>query len=121
MKKILLIEDNPPDIRLFEICLEQAIGKNYALKTVELYSHALEHLEKEKFDLIFLDAFLPDSRGFGGITKIINQSKGTKLVMLSGYEDTDFQRKALEKGVNVFINKSRLSGNLLKEVIEEHL
>jgi CheY-like chemotaxis protein len=64
-KSFLLIEDNPGDIELTKVRLEE-LGFDYDLKIFERGLDAKEFLDKtnESFDLIFLDLILGDINGF---------------------------------------------------------
>ena len=60
--KVLLIEDNPGDIRIIkEMFSERSQSVN--LYCVENLSIGLEHIAAEHYDVILLDLSLPDSVG----------------------------------------------------------
>ena len=61
--KILLIEDNPGDVRLIREMLAEAKEVAFQLDSADCLSAGLEQLAKAEVDLILLDLSLPDSVG----------------------------------------------------------
>lgn len=66
--KILLIEDNPGDARLVREMLREVVETHrYELHHVWCLDDALEHLQREEFDVALVDLSLPDTQGLGTV------------------------------------------------------
>ena len=108
---ILLIEDNPGDIRMTQEVLRRSIA-GCSLTTIEDPEHALarlrgESLPKMKPHVIFLDLNLPKIAGLDALEKI-RQTPGLEfvpIVVLSASENPEEIRKAYQRGANCFIRK----------------
>ncbi len=61
VKRILVVEDEKPMSRALELKLTHV---GFEVKTASNGEEALEILNKEKFDLIFLDLVMPKMNGF---------------------------------------------------------
>jgi len=110
---ILLIEDNPGDVRLTEEVLRQS-GAGCNLTAIRDPEHALNLLrgdnprsERVKPEIIFLDLNLPKLSGI----EIIQNIRGTEgvehtpIVVLSSTENPEQIRDAYKAGANCFIRK----------------
>ncbi len=116
---ILIIEDNVGDFVLVEDFLHEEF-ENLTL------SHAKSYLEAEDlllsknevpFDLILLDLSLPDISGEKLIEKVMNLAGYTPVVILTGYSDLSFSKKAIARGASDFLLKDELSPSLLYKSI----
>ncbi len=114
---ILIIDDNRADRRLLSIHLQTIYGNQ--LNTVEANSlketNAL--IEKENWDIIFLDLGLPDSSGIQTVESIISSVPTIPVVVLTGNDNITLARKALRIGAADFIEKDHLTTALLEKTI----
>jgi CheY-like chemotaxis protein len=62
--RILLVEDNPGDVRLISEYLNEANGPHFELVFAERLSEGIATLARNKIDLVLLDLNLPDCQGF---------------------------------------------------------
>ena len=60
-EKILIVEDNPQNMRLMEMTLR---GKNYILLKATNGEEALDMARRERPDLIIMDVIMPGEDGF---------------------------------------------------------
>ena len=61
--KILLIEDNPADVRMIQELVAEVKSAHLDLEFVDRLSEGLERLGSPNIDAILLDLSLPDSQG----------------------------------------------------------
>lgn len=114
---ILLVEDNPGDVRLLDVYLKETFSTSFALITTDLLSKGLELLESHKFDVIILDLSLPDSRGLDTFKKVYSHSPETPVIVLTGYEDEYTGINAMKLGAQDFLVKGNVNGKDLTRSI----
>jgi DNA-binding NarL/FixJ family response regulator len=111
--QILLIEDNPGDVRLIQELLKGTSGFSFELHSVNRLSAGMDYLAKTGADIIMLDLSLPDSRGYDTFVKIIACAPQTPIVILTGLEDDALAIKAVRAGAQDYLVKGQAGGNLL--------
>ena len=121
--RVLMIEDNPADARLIKEYLTELRGGRvtttaFKLGHVDRLSAGLELLEQGDIDLVLLDLSLPDSQGIETLRKARSQSHDVPIVVVSGTDDEEIARQAMEEGAMDFLWKGRLDGpSLLRSMI----
>src|SRR5437016_4204235 len=96
--RILLVEDNPGDARLFlELVRETGAGR-LKLQHVERLDTALEKLSSEPFDIVLLDLTLPDEQGLNTLVRAHAHAPKVPIVVLTGLDDEALAVKALRAG-----------------------
>lgn len=120
--KVLLIEDNPGDVRLIremlaEATKEDTLSLNVEMLSVGSLSKGLECLKKGGIDMILLDLGLPDSQGFDTFTKVYNQIQEVPIVVMTGIDDEKLGVRAVQEGAQDYIVKGNLNANLLMRSI----
>lgn len=101
-KKVLIVEDNELNRRLFE----NLIGQNYEYQHAANGIEALQKLETENFDLVLLDIQMPKMDGITVLRKIKqNPTAVYPVIAISAHaEDSDRQR-FIQIGFDDFISK----------------
>ncbi len=113
MNKILIVDD---DAKVREVLYQLLQKSGYQVKTLPSGATALEHLKKERPDLIILDQRMPEMDGLETLKRIRAFDKEIPIVMLTGYGSGDLQIKALKLGINDFLMKGTPTGRFLKAV-----
>lgn len=114
-KKVLIIEDRPPEAALVQaLLLEEGIESQIASTGKEGLEKALEL----KPDLITLDLGLPDVDGFELCEKLRNESalSNTLIVILSVIDNIDDIKKALMVGADDYIIKMPLPEFMVRKI-----
>jgi PAS domain S-box-containing protein len=114
---IVLIEDNPGDIRLIEELLKYANNFYYNLIIAKDLTTGFKKIEKYKADVILLDLTLPDCMGINTIIKTRNKVKNLPIVVLTGIDDEIIARKAVQAGAQEFLIKGTITGEILARSI----
>jgi len=109
---ILLIEDNPGDVRLIQLMLGKSELK-YSLEHAATLYDGLAKLEEDFFDIALLDMNLPDSNGLESIPEIKRAAPRMPVVMLTGLDDEETAVSALQLGVMDYLLKDRIDRTLL--------
>lgn len=117
MKKILIVEDNELNMKLFFDILQ---FQKYS--SIKAYSaeDAYELLKKENFDLMILDVKLPKMSGFDLLKKLKEENiLIPKTIIASACAMDQDKKKALEFGINTYITKPIDINGFLKAVKEK--
>ncbi len=103
--KILIVEDNPVNRKLFDDVLS---GEGHSVTACERAVEALVILkEDEKPDLILLDLVLPDMTGVE-LTAKIRENKSTShipVIALTGYPEKFMNRIVVNAGFDAYLLK----------------
>jgi len=102
--KILIIDDNPTDLKLFVDILEHAGHETIQADNAE---EALLVLREQAVNLILVDVMLPgmDGLALAGRLKGDKASQGIPIVATSALTRWPFKRIALSMGCDAFISK----------------
>jgi CheY-like chemotaxis protein len=124
MRRILVVDDDP------HICLAiRAWLKRYGFKVAIADGGAagLAALDNSTFDLMIVDIFMPDMRGFESISTFHDHAPAVPLIAISGYafagleaSSPDLLRMALRLGATRCLRKPFRPATLLG-VIDECL
>jgi DNA-binding NtrC family response regulator len=68
-------------------------------------AEAIQHAEKQKFDMVFLDLQLPDIPGDEVYARIKDMHPDLPIVIITGYPDSEILSKILQKGPVTVIKK----------------
>jgi signal transduction histidine kinase/ActR/RegA family two-component response regulator len=100
-KRILLVEDDLPTLRILARLLEQ---RGHAVTAAGSVSAALAVAEREDFDLIISDIALPDGTGLD-LPRRLGNHRPVPAIALSGYGMDDDVRKSQEAGFAAHLTK----------------
>jgi DNA-binding response OmpR family regulator len=117
MRRILVVDDDP------HICLAiRAWLKRYGFKVAiaDGGANGLVALDNSTFDLMIVDVFMPDMRGFESIRVFHDHAPTVPLIAISGYafagleaSSPDFLRMALRLGATRCLRKPFRPSTLL--------
>jgi two-component system cell cycle response regulator DivK len=103
-KKILIVEDNPQNMRLIKMALS---AERYILLEATNGEEAFEVARKERPDLIIMDIQLPKMSGLEVTRKLreIQDFSRTPIVAITAYAMKGDEEKALDAGCNAYLSK----------------
>ncbi|MFH1531756.1 MAG: response regulator [Pseudomonadota bacterium] len=120
--RILLVEDEPANTYLFREFLSRATGLAGAeIRDTNRLSTALDMLEAEHYDLVFLDLGLPDSCGLETLEAFRERAPTTPVVVLSGSMDPATRVRARALGAAAYLNKADSFPGALERAVREAL
>ena len=79
--------------------------EGYSVATVSSAEEGLAHLEKDSFDLVILDVWLPRMDGVEALEKIRQKRHDVATVMISGHGTIETAVKAIKLGAYDFVEK----------------
>jgi len=111
--RVLLVEDNPVDARLFTELLRNAGASHPKMVRVDRLAAALDHLNRDSFDVMLLDLSLPDANGLDTLVRAHAQAPKIPIVVLTGHDDEALAIRAVRAGAQDYLVKGHVDGELL--------
>lgn len=111
--RILLVEDNPGDVRLIRELLAETGKARLNIAVVGTLNEVLEHLEANAVDVLLLDLGLPDSQGLDTFRQLREKAPHVPTVVLTGTDDQDLAVTAVREGAQDYLVKGQVTGDLL--------
>jgi len=120
--RILLVEDNPGDVRLVQEMLRQESSSRspvdrFELECADCLADALALLAGRSFDVILLDLSLPDGQGLETVARMRSAVPEAPLVVMSGLSDEAVAIRAVQAGAQDYLVKGHADGDLLVRAI----
>jgi len=118
-EKILIVEDNPRNMRLMEMTLRV---KNYTLLKATDGEEALDMARRERPDLIIMDVRLPRMSGLE-VTRKLREDPAfshTPIIGVTAHAMKGDREKVLEAGCDAYLSKP-INTRELPEVVAEML
>jgi signal transduction histidine kinase len=111
--KILLIEDNLAEARLFQEFFKEIKSQEFNLVHVQKLQNGINKLNSETYDLILLDLTLPDSDGLSSIPQLLDKDPNTAIVVLTNTNDTELAIEAVRQGAQDYLVKRQVKPDIL--------
>ncbi len=114
---VLLVEDNPADEKLFRLMLKNSRFYQFTITAFDTLKSALDTMAEENYDIIVSDLTLPDSIGWETIRDLIRTQTDIPIVLLTGIEDEQLEIRAIQSGIESYLNKKNLNAELVFKTI----
>lgn len=111
MTRVLLVEDNRGDARLFAELLIEVPHGQFALTTVDTLAQALAAVGGH--DVVFLDLSLPDAHGLSTLTAMVGAAPSIPIVVLTGNDDDRVAVDAVKAGAQDYLRKAEITPSLI--------
>ncbi len=111
--QILLIEDNPGDIRIIKELLSEAKELKFNLHSAENLLKGLTCIAENSFDIILLDLMLPDSSGIETLEQILEKDSKCPIIVLTGTDNLKLAIQAVKVGAQDYLVKGQIESNPL--------
>jgi DNA-binding NarL/FixJ family response regulator len=108
---VLLIEDNPGDVRVLKAFLEEF--NDISFDSADHLAKGIELLKTKNYDATLLDLNLPDSKGANTLIPILIKFPEHPVIVLTGYDDTELGVWAVQAGAQDYLSKQHVDGNLI--------
>lgn len=115
--RLLLVEDNPGDARLIQLCLQDS-----SLNISDYYwerdlASGLQRLASSAVDVVLLDLGLPDSLGQGSLVRLVEAQPDVPVIVLTGNQDEELALRVVQLGAQDYIVKGEYTAELLARTI----
>jgi PAS domain S-box-containing protein len=114
---VLLIEDNPGDVRLIQEMLKHAKTASFVLESKARLSEGLDRLSRGGVEVVLLDLSLPDSSGLETFSKVQSGYPLVPTIPLTGLDDELLAVRAVRAGAQDYLIKGEVDTNLLTSAI----
>src|SRR5690348_11549667 len=103
--RILMVEDNPGDVRLLREHLagDRRVAELFQVTHVDRLALALESLERFSFEVVLLDLSLPDSQGIETLRRMNEARPGMPIVVLTSIDDEVLGLQLLQSGAQDYL------------------
>ncbi|WP_070001019.1 response regulator transcription factor [Cellulosilyticum sp. I15G10I2] len=105
MIRVMIVEDEPPIMRVITKFIEAFSDEFQVVGTAINGKKAIELLETEEIDVVFTDIKMPVMDGLELTERIRVQKPETIVVIISGFQDFEYARKALQFQVYDYLLK----------------
>ncbi len=114
--RILLVEDNPGDVRLLQEYLrgDRSVADGFQLVHEGRLARGLERLAEGGLDAVLLDLSLPDSQGIDTLVRARTAAPGIPIVVLTSLDDEGLGVQLLQAGAQDYLVKGEVTGSLLR-------
>jgi DNA-binding response OmpR family regulator len=102
MVRIMIIEDNEEMRSLLKDFLEE---EGFKIDSVSNGVDALGRLSRGYFDLVVTDIRMPGLSGLDILPKIRRLNPGAPIIVMTAYGSDDLQRRSLERGATIYLEK----------------
>lgn len=113
--KLLLVEDNPGDVRLVKETFRDKPG--IELQQAECLASCFRLLERERYDVVLLDLGLPDSQGLDTVKRFVAAFPKVPLIVLTGLDDDEAGIAAVQAGAEDYLTKGLWAEQALPRAI----
>lgn len=117
MLRVLLVEDNPGDVRLIREMLKSAPGALFELSVAENLATSITLARSGGFDAILLDMSLPDSMGLPGLQALAVAAPRTPILVLTGINDDTLALQTSRHGAQDYLVKDEIEASQLARAI----
>ncbi|MBD2181416.1 response regulator [Planktothrix sp. FACHB-1355] len=119
-KKVLIVDDEPNILILMEQALEKLEDEGVELLTATNGEEALEAIQTEKPDLVFLDVMMPKMNGFDVCNTVKKelQMQDVYIIMLTAKGQEFDKQKGNDVGAYLYMTKPFRPKTVLEKSIE---
>ena len=114
--KVLLVEDDRVDTLSVQKMLTEEKDSPFTLEHASRLTEAIEHLEKETFDVVLLDLGLPESVGIETLVQMRERVTHVPIVVLTGEGET-LSIDALQHGAQDYLVKGHINYGTLRRCL----
>jgi len=115
--QILLIEDNPGNVRYVRELLDEATWFRAGMVHAGRLEEGIDHLREGRIDVVLLDLHLPDSSGADTLEKFHQAAGNRHWLVLAGGEDEFLAMEAIRYGAGDYLIKGQMDSEKLQRTI----
>jgi DNA-binding response OmpR family regulator len=113
---VLMIEDNPGDVRLVRQAIDDA-DESIRFEIVGTLHAGVSALASHGFDAVLLDLSLPDSQGLDTVRRVLDRAAKVPVIVMTSLSDEDAAVCAVSEGAQDYLVKGAGCGELVPRAI----
>lgn len=117
----VLLADDHTIIRDSLCSMLERAGDIHVVATAANGVEAIDQASLHAPDVAIMDISMPVMGGFEATRHIRTQSPGTRVMILSAYDDPEYVRQALEMGASGFVSKDTAGEDLVAAIRLVHM
>lgn len=114
---VLVVEDNPGDVELIEEYLLESRDARFRIDHRSRLGDISPAIASQPIDIVLMDLGLPDSSGLKSVEQFLEEHEAIPVVVITGLDDGDTGRRAVQYGAQDYLVKGEFDGNLLARAI----
>ncbi len=118
MLRILVVDDDPYTLKLFERLFR---GKPIDLQLASTGSEARRLFREKDFNLILMDQRLPDEQGLNILQDMLKDRPGQVAILMTGYPDESNFVRVVREGLFDYLTKPFKNLEILEAAVEKGL
>ncbi len=99
--RVLLVDDD----QLLLAAMVRGLGRSLAIDVASSAQSGWEQLERNQYDVLVVDAVLPDEMGCGMVARLRRMGWGLPVIVISGHGSAADAVNALASGADAFLRK----------------
>jgi two-component system nitrate/nitrite response regulator NarL len=80
---------------------------------------AIELVKQHRPDVVVIDIVMPGIDGIEATRRIKKIAPQTKVIAITAYDNTEFPKRSVEAGADLFIKKEELDSDTLRKCLEK--
>lgn len=116
MFKALIVEDDP----LFRKILKEILASRFPTISIKEAAHVVEALQKldvNRLDLVFMDIKLPGMNGLELTKRIKESHPSVPIIILTNHDTPQYREAAFQYGADYFISKTSSIGEEIEAAV----
>lgn len=117
--RVLLVEDNPGDVRLVREMLHGPGVAGFEMTAVATVREAIDRLapDPSPVDAVLLDLSLPDESGLDTLRRVVTAAGRAVVVVMTGAGDEQLGLAAMQEGAQDYLVKGQVDGRMLRRAL----
>lgn len=117
--QVLLVEDNPGDVRLVREMLTEGGDDDFDLFHAQTVQDATDKLAGDTagIDAVLLDLSLPDETGLNTLRRVVAAARTAVVVVMTGAGDEELGLTSLREGAQDYLVKGTVDGRSLRRAL----
>jgi signal transduction histidine kinase len=114
--RVLLIEDDPNDVRLLKSALENR-RDTFELSVVSTLTAGLDALSAGSWNAVLSDLSLPDAHGLDAVRQLRSSAPDLPIIVLTGLASDGVALESLDHGAQDYLVKDRVTPEIIDRSI----
>ena len=115
--QVLLIDDDEDDFIFIRDTLSESKNFKFNLEWTKDLAEARKKMVQQTHDVYLLDYRLGEISGVELLQQVIKEGSKAPIILLTGYEDEDVDREAMNMGAADYLQKAFLTSYLLERTL----